>query len=109
MTFDEYQRLARQTAIYPNVGSNLWYPTLGLAGEAGEVAEKVKKLYRDNFGDLTPKRRESIAKELGDVLWYVANVAEELDYSLDLIAKGNLCKLKKRKKEGKLQGEGDDR
>ena len=72
LTFDEYQQAARTTAQYPDMGKNFYYPTLGLAGEAGEVAEKIKKLMRDDKGALTPERREALKKELGDVLWYVA-------------------------------------
>jgi NTP pyrophosphatase (non-canonical NTP hydrolase) len=97
------------TAVYPNAGSNLVYPTLGLAGEAGEVAEKVKKLIRDDAGVLSDERRAAIAKELGDVLWYVAQVATEAELDLDEIAAANLQKLLSRAERGVLQGSGDDR
>ena len=88
---------------------NLVYPTLGLAGESGEVAEKVKKVIRDKNGVVDKKTREEIKKELGDVLWYVSQLATELDLSLDEVAQQNLKKLNSRMKRGKLQGSGDNR
>ena len=109
MTFEEYQKLSRKTAIYPDAGNNFIYPTLGLAGEAGEVAEKIKKVLRDNNGVVDESRREEIAKELGDVLWYVAQVASELGLSLDKIANQNIEKLYSRSERGKLSGSGDSR
>ena len=109
MTFEEYQKLSRKTAIYPDAGNNFIYPTLGLAGEAGEVAEKIKKVLRDNNGVVDESRREEIAKELGDVLWYVAQVASELGLSLDKIANQNIEKLYSRLERGKLSGSGDSR
>lgn len=109
MLLSEYQNRSRETAVYPNAGNNLVYPTLGLAGEAGEVAEKVKKLIRDDEGVLTDERRAAIAKELGDVLWYVAQVATEADLDLDDVAAANLRKLLSRAERGVLQGSGDDR
>jgi NTP pyrophosphatase (non-canonical NTP hydrolase) len=105
----DYQTRSRVTAVYPNAGDNLVYPTLGLAGEAGEVAEKVKKLIRDDAGVLSDERRAAIAKELGDVLWYVAQVATEAGLDLDEIAAANLEKLLSRAQRGVLQGSGDDR
>jgi NTP pyrophosphatase (non-canonical NTP hydrolase) len=107
--FDEYQEEARKTAIYPNLGHNLYYPTLGLCGESGEVAEKVKKILRDDGGMVSEEKRAMLVKELGDVLWYVANLAEELNVSLGLIAEMNLSKLSERKDRGKIHGEGDNR
>ena len=109
MTFEEYQKSSRKTALYPDVGNNFIYPTLGLAGEAGEVAEKIKKVLRDNNGVVDESRREEIAKELGDVLWYVAQVASELGLSLDKIANQNIEKLYSRSERGKLSGSGDSR
>lgn len=109
MEFKDYQKLSRKTAIYPNLGKNFIYPTLGLVGEAGEVAEKIKKVLRDNQGVLDKKRKEEIKKELGDVLWYLAQLSTELDLSLEEIAKINLKKLASRRKRGKLCGEGDNR
>jgi NTP pyrophosphatase (non-canonical NTP hydrolase) len=105
----EYQARSRATAVYPNAGNNLVYPTLGLAGEAGEVAEKVKKLIRDDDGILSDERRAAIAKELGDVLWYVAQVATEAELDLDEIAAANIAKLMSRAERGVLQGSGDER
>lgn len=109
MDFDEYQKWTRSTAIYPDLGKNLTYPTLGLAGEAGEVANKVKKIYRDKGGELDPDTRHAIANELGDVLWYLARVADELDIPLSVIAIQNKFLLQRRKSKGVIGGEGDDR
>jgi NTP pyrophosphatase (non-canonical NTP hydrolase) len=109
LEFDEYQSRARETAIYPNLGSNLWYPTLGLAGEAGEVAEKVKKIYRDSNGQITDQAKEKLKYELGDVLWYIANVAAEASLTLEQVAIGNLAKLNRRMVENQIHGSGDNR
>jgi len=110
--FDKYQIEARKTAVYPDLGNNLWYPALGLNGEAGEVAEKVKKIYRDKGGKL-PKAPDmdafSIGTELGDVLWYIANLATELGFNLSDIAVSNLEKLASRAARDKVHGEGDNR
>lgn len=108
-SFDKYQKEARKTAIYPNLGSNLSYPVLGLAGETGEVAENVKKVIRDDNGVVTYDRKTKLFFELGDVLWYVANIAAELNMSLSEIARGNLGKLYARKAQGKLHGSGSNR
>ena len=109
MTFEEYQKLSKETAIYPNKGSNFIYPTLGLAGEAGEVAEKIKKVIRDDEGLINDLKKKEISKELGDVLWYVSQIATELNLSLQDIALGNLQKLRSRQKRNKLSGDGDNR
>jgi NTP pyrophosphatase (non-canonical NTP hydrolase) len=109
MLISEYQELSRRTATYPGAGDNIVYPTLGLAGEAGEVAEKVKKLLRDDAGVLSDERRSALAGELGDVLWYVAQVATEADLDLEQIAQGNLDKLLSRQRRGVLSGSGDQR
>ncbi len=108
MEFSEYQQLARRTAQYPR-DAWLAYPALGLAGEAGEVAEHAKKAIRDDEGNVSEARREAMAKELGDVLWYVAQIATELELDLDQIARGNLDKLLSRQQRGVLSGSGDDR
>jgi NTP pyrophosphatase (non-canonical NTP hydrolase) len=105
----DYQSRSRATAVYPGAGENLLYPTLGLCGEAGEVAEKVKKMVRDDGGFLTGARRAALAAELGDVLWYVAQLATEAGLDLDEIAEGNLEKLLSRRERDVLQGSGDDR
>ena len=101
MTLNEYQEQSRKTAVYPDAGNNFIYPTLGLAGEAGEVAEKVKKILRDKNGQVDEETRATLQKELGDVLWYITQTASEMGLSLEDIAQGNLDKLFKRKKEDK--------
>jgi len=108
MELSEYQRLSRRTARYPR-DAWLAYPALGLAGEAGEVAEHAKKAIRDDGGEVHAERRAAMAKELGDVLWYVAQLASELDLDLDEIAQGNLDKLLSRQRRGVLSGSGDER
>jgi NTP pyrophosphatase (non-canonical NTP hydrolase) len=108
MDLSEYQRQSRRTAEYPREAW-LAYPALGLAGEAGEVAEHAKKAIRDDAGKVTDERRAKLAKELGDVLWYVAQLASELGLDLDEIAKGNLEKLLSRQARGVLSGSGDER
>lgn len=109
MDFKEYQKLSRRTAKYPEKGLNFVYPTLGLAGEAGEVAEKIKKVLRDKDGLIDEMTKEEIKKELGDVLWYVAQIATELGLSLNEVAKSNLKKLFDRLKRNKISGNGDNR
>lgn len=108
-TFSDYQSQSRETAIYPDAGDNLLYPTLGLCGEAGEVAEKVKKMVRDDGGALTEARREELSRELGDVLWYAAQIATEAGLDLEEIARSNIAKLASRRDRGALQGSGDRR
>ncbi len=111
MTLLEYQVAAIDTAIYPNQNSfqGLVYCALKLNGEAGEVAEHIGKSIRDDASILTPDREELIACELGDVLWYLANMAEELGLTLNEIAQMNLQKLASRKARGALGGSGDNR
>ena len=109
MELNHYQRESRKTALYPDVGINAIYPTLGLVGEAGEVADKVKKILRDKKGLFDEKSKDEIKLELGDVLWYISQLASELGYELDDVANSNLQKLKSRKLRGKIQGSGDDR
>lgn len=108
LTFDEYQNDALLTAIYSK-DIALMYPALGLCGEAGEVAEKVKKLYRDSDGEVTPEFKNSLCKELGDVLWYVSALSKDVGLSLNEVAFGNLAKLADRQSRGKLKGDGDER
>ncbi|CAN5850481.1 nucleoside triphosphate pyrophosphohydrolase family protein [soil metagenome] len=96
MNFDEYQDAASVTALYPNRLNNLEYPTLGLAGEAGEVANIVKKIQRDFGGEITDETRAKLKDELGDVLWYISACADELGLSLEEIAAFNVEKLAKR-------------
>ena len=103
MNFKEYQKKAVEFAIYPEAYKVI-YPTLGLCGEAGEVAEKVKKQVRDgNFN------RHEVAKELGDVLWYLANLANDIGYSLSEVAVMNVDKLQSRKDRNVISGSGDNR
>jgi len=109
LDFNLYQKQARKTAVYPNLGNNFVYPTLGLTGEAGEVAEKIKKVLRDKNGLIDKNARRELKKELGDVLWYLANLATEIGLSLEEIARTNLKKLASRKKRGKIHGSGDNR
>ena len=109
MNFQEYQEKSRKTALYPNIGSNFVYPTLGLAGEAGEVAEKIKKVIRDKEGIIDDTTREEIKKELGDVIWYLSQIASELNLSFDEVAQFNIEKLYSRMERGVLKGNGDNR
>jgi NTP pyrophosphatase (non-canonical NTP hydrolase) len=109
MDFSEYQSLSRRTATYPRAGADLTYPALGLCGEAGEVAEKVKKTLRDDGGVLSDERREALSRELGDVLWYLSQLATEAGLDLEEIAGENLDKLFSRQERGVLRGSGDDR
>ena len=109
MNFDNYQREARKTAIYPDKNKNFIYPTLGLVGESGEVAEKIKKILRDKNGTFDYESKLSLKKELGDVLWYLSNLCDELEFSLSDVAKENLEKLNLRLSRGKISGSGDDR
>jgi|TARA_R100001244_G_scaffold129163_1_gene100397 NTP pyrophosphatase (non-canonical NTP hydrolase) len=97
------------TAIYPNRGNNLVYPVLGLNGEAGEIAEKLKKIIRDSGGELSPESRKDLSKELGDILWYVAACCDELGLRMDSVASANIAKLASRKERGQLSGSGDNR
>lgn len=108
MTFRDYQASAAKTAVYPGRGEGNWiYPALGLAGEAGEICEKIKKCIRDEGGAMSAERRALLAKELGDVLWYVATMSSELGLDLDDIATNNLAKLAERQRAGRLHGSGD--
>lgn len=109
MDFSEYQQKARHTAKYPVIGDGVIYPTLGLTNEAGEVAGKIKKVFRDKAGVISSSDRDALKAELGDVLWYLAQVATELGLSLDDIAENNIAKLLDRQARGKIHGEGDDR
>jgi NTP pyrophosphatase (non-canonical NTP hydrolase) len=109
MDLNTYQEGARRTARYPNVGDNPIYPTLGLCGESGEVADKVKKVLRDQDGVFSQEARQALKLELGDVLWYVAQLASELGFCLDEIAAANLEKLASRAARNVISGSGDHR
>lgn len=108
MDFNTYQQQAATTAVYPESAKYV-YPTLGLCGEAGEVAEKVKKVIRDNGGVFTEEKKKEIIKEVGDVLWYIAALLSDLGVTMDEAAVGNLEKLFSRKERGVLNGNGDNR
>ena len=100
---NEYQDMAAATAIY-KAEHQVIYPALGLAAEAGEVANKVKKIMRDGTFD-----REGIADEVGDCLWYIAALCRDLNVEMSEVAKNNIAKLKARKEKGTLKGSGDKR
>jgi NTP pyrophosphatase (non-canonical NTP hydrolase) len=109
MNFSDYQTRARATAKYPVIGHPVIYPTLGLANEAGEVAGKIKKIFRDKEGVFSETDKAALKSELGDVLWYIAQVATELGLALDDIAEDNIAKLLDRLERGKIKGDGDNR
>jgi NTP pyrophosphatase (non-canonical NTP hydrolase) len=109
MDLRTYQQRSRETARYPQVGANPIYPTLGLCGEAGEVADKVKKVLRDREGCFDDAVIQDLRLELGDVLWYVAQLATELELDLDEIAEANLAKLASRAARNVISGSGDRR
>lgn len=109
MDFKTYQDQSRKTVVYPDKGNNFVYPTLGLVGESGEVAEKIKRVIRDKNGTIDENVKSAIMKELGDVLWYLSQLASELNLSLDEIANENLEKLSSRMERNQIHGEGDDR
>ncbi len=109
MDFAEYQDRAKQTAKYPVIGHGVIYPTLGLTNEAGEVSGKIKKIFRDKEGVISESDRTALLAELGDVLWYLAQVSTELGLSLNEIAEHNITKLLDRQVRGKIQGDGDNR
>ena len=106
LTFNNYQKVARKTAIYKD---GIFYPTLGLCGESVEVAEKIKKIYGDNDGIISEYNKEQIVKEMGDVLWYIANLATDLNVSLEDVAKKNLEKIQTRQQKNLIHGDGDNR
>jgi NTP pyrophosphatase (non-canonical NTP hydrolase) len=113
ISFGEYQQKARSLAAYPELGKGLLYPALGLAGEAGEAADKVKKIWRNtgvkDGNAYTPEQKEALKLELGDVMWYCANLSSELGLNLEEVAEANLAKLFSRKDRGVLKSEGDNR
>ena len=121
MDFNEYQKEAYKTATYPDLGNNIIYPALGLAGESGELVDKIKKFWRNNFDvshttevweikDALPEnQRLEIVKELGDILWYISAMATELEVDLSEVARVNLEKLFDRRDRGVIKSEGDNR
>jgi NTP pyrophosphatase (non-canonical NTP hydrolase) len=109
MTFREYQLKAKETAVYPDKGLGFIYTALGLSGEAGEVVEKIKKIWRDKDKRVNDDDRQEITKEIGDVLWYLSQLAEELGINFDEVAQLNLEKTQSRLQRGVLHGSGDNR
>jgi len=113
LDFDKYQLATADTAIYPGAlegnADALSYVALGLVGEAGEIANKVKKILRDKAGQVKYEDTLELSKELGDVLWYLARLADEIGYPLEAIAQSNLNKLNSRKARGVISGSGDNR
>ena len=109
MNLNEYQQKSRKTAGYPAIGHPVIYPTLGLVNEAGEVAGKIKKVFRDKDGQISEETKSALKAELGDVLWYLAQISTELGLSLDEVAEYNLQKLYSRLERGKIRGDGDNR
>lgn len=115
MTLNEYQARCADTANYADAGlgteTAINYTVLGLAGEAGEVADKWKKVLRGDHGKegLTPAVRDSLKAELGDNLWYIARCAHELGFTLHEVADANIAKLASRKERGAIKGSGDNR
>ena len=108
MEIKKYQGIIKETAVYPKEIGVL-YCALGLCGEAGEVAEKIKKVYRDNEGVITEETTKNIKKELGDCLWYITALANELGLTLDQVMETNYNKLIERRLTGTLHGSGDNR
>ncbi|MBI2049283.1 MAG: nucleoside triphosphate pyrophosphohydrolase family protein [Parcubacteria group bacterium] len=109
MRFNDYQKKSRETARYPKTLRVLAYTAMGLAGETGELLNKVKKVFRDDKGKLSAEKKEEIAAELGDVLWYLSQIATDCGLSLKDVAQGNIKKLQDRKQRGTLHGSGDKR
>ena len=110
LDFAHYQAGAMRTAVYPGRGEGHWtYPALGLAGETGEVCEKLKKALRDEGGRISERRKADLSRELGDVLWYLAALCTELGLNLQDVAGQNLAKLADRQAGGRLHGDGDHR
>lgn len=107
-TFDNYQKIAMENEVWPKQYSFI-FPALGIAGEAGEVAEKVKKILRDKDGEVDETDRLEIVKELGDVLWYISAMAYDLGYTLQEVAEENIRKIHSRRERGKIHGNGDNR
>ena len=119
MDFAQYEKEARLTAVYPgsepsgtkeqNDITGVYYCALGASGEAGEIANKVKKLIRDDGGTLNLEKCKAISFEIGDALWYLSNLSQEIGFSLEQIAEENISKLASRKQRGEIHGQGDNR
>lgn len=107
--FSAYQRESRKTWSVIPMDHSIVYPTLGLVNEAGEVAGKIKKIFRDKGGTISDTDREALKYELGDVLWYLTQICTELNLSLEEVAAANIEKLFSRLERGQIRGEGDER
>jgi NTP pyrophosphatase (non-canonical NTP hydrolase) len=107
--FDTYQKESRKTWNVIPMNHSIVYPTMGMVNEAGEVAGKVKKIFRDRGGEISEADRQALKQELGDVLWYLAQICTELDLSLQEVAEANLIKLFSRLERGQIRGDGDER
>ena len=107
--FNTYQTESRKTWGTIPMDHPIVYPTIGLINEAGEVAGKIKKIFRDQNGQITEEDRQSLKSELGDVLWYLTQICTELDLTLEEVAETNIAKIFSRQKRGKLEGDGDNR
>lgn len=108
ITFMDYQSRTHATAVYPK-DISLLYLTLGLAGEAGEVANKIKKIYRDADGIVHSERKKDLANEIGDCLWYLSELCNVLNLDFGEVAKDNILKLRRRYEQGTIKGEGENR
>lgn len=108
MNFADYQIRTLKTAVYPKQYA-IMYPSLGLAGETGELLNKLKKIYRDSEGEFSDEAIDALSDELGDVLWYVASLCNDLGISLEQVAIDNVIKLQRRLERGTLKGSGDNR
>ena len=113
MEFNQYQEQAKNYDLFKPTGNyntvSFIEKVLGLSGEAGETADKIKKILRDKEGKISAEDRKEVVKELGDVLWYLAAIATYLDVDLEEVARGNIEKLESRKQRNLLHGEGDNR
>jgi len=107
--FNAYQRESRKTWSLIHTDHAIVYPTLGLTNEAGEVAGKVKKIFRDKGGKISEADREALKQELGDVLWYLTQICTELDLTLQQVAEANIEKLFSRLERDQIRGDGDQR
>lgn len=109
MNFNDYQKQAKTTADYSDFVPPWVYLALGLAGESGEVVDKIKKVVRNNNGVFTPEVKLEIQKELGDVLWYLSQLCEEFGFTLESVAELNAAKLADRQARGVIKSRGDNR
>lgn len=108
-SLNRYQQESRKTWGYVPMNHPIVYPTMGLVNEAGELAGKIKKIFRDKAGVIGEAEREALKGELGDVLWYLAQICTELDLTLEEVAEANLEKLFSRLERGQIRGDGDNR